>query len=51
MLGDRALQMGVFKHRSRKKKIGRGDVICGQTTKDIAKGKASIVLMDKSTGI
>jgi len=52
MLESWAPQIGVSKHKSRKKegKKGRGN-ICGQTTKSIVKEKTSIFYIEKGTRI
>jgi len=51
MLGSGALQMGVPKHSSGKEKMRRKSNVYSKTTKGIARGEASIVLMNKSTRI
>jgi len=46
-----ALKMGVSKHRSRKgEESKKGDGICGQATKDIAREETSMSYIGKDMG-
>jgi len=52
MLGSWAPQIGVSKHRSRKKEGKKGEgSMCGQSTKGTAREKVSISHMGKGTGV